>query len=252
MDTSKGYIKLPRALLDEEISRKPCALALFVHLLTMANREPRVWNGLQVERGQVVTSRRSLSKRCGMSEAQVRAALSYLSDRALARLSARSSARSGGGALARLSARGYTLITICEFDSYEGEGDTVRPVLRPVQNEKSARSTTRAAATIKEDINILSIIDLPEFVEIVREWMDYKRERGQAYKGRKGLTQFYNRLRQYSGGDPVKARSLIDDAMAANYATVYPPRDPRGNRTSAASGRLEVPPFTPGNFVSTL
>lgn len=253
MDTKQGYIKLPRELLAQPIAAQPQRLALFVHLLLMANREAKIWNGVRIDRGQILTSLRSLSTSCGLTVSGVRTALEGLRREGVARFSARISARSESGPAARLSARGYTLVTVCNFDSYEGSAVEARTVIRTVQNAEPARLPARFSAPTKEDnIDILSIIQDPRFVDIVREWIEYKRERGQAYKGRKGLTQFYNRLRQYSGGDPVKARSLIDDAMAANYATVYPPRGPRGNRTSAASGRLEVPPFTPGNFVSTL
>lgn len=254
MDTKHGYIKLPRELLAAPIAKQPPRLALFIHLLLMANREAKEWNGVRIERGQVITSLRSLSMSCGLTVSGVRTALEGLRRDGVARFSARISARSESVQAARLSARGYTLVTICNFDNYDGFAVETRTVIRTVQNAEPARLSARPSAPTKEDnnINILSIIQDPRFVDIVREWMEYKREKKQAYKGRKGISQFYNRLLELSGGDPGTARRIVSEAMAANYATIYPPKTPRANMPRPDTrGRVEVPEYTESNFKST-
>ena len=50
-----GFVKLPRALLLEPWAQSPACLALFIHLLAGANREAKEWQGVRVERGQLVT-----------------------------------------------------------------------------------------------------------------------------------------------------------------------------------------------------
>lgn len=86
----------------------------------------------------------------------------------------------------------------------------------------------------------------------MQEWVEYKREKKQAYKGRKGLSQFYNRLRDLSGGDPETARLIVSEAMAANYATIYPPKTTRtAGLNPATRSRTEVPEFDSSNFKST-
>lgn len=255
MDTKQGYIKLPRELLAQPIAAQPQRLALFVHLLLMANREAKTWNGVRIDRGQILTSLRSLSTSCGLTVSGVRTALEGLRREGVARFSARISARSESGPAARLSARGYTLVTICNYDSYEGSAVEARTVIRTVQSAEPARLSARLSAPTKEDnnIDILSIIQDSRFVDTVREWIEYKRERGQAYKGRKGLSQFCNRLRELSGGDPDTARRIVSEAMAANYATIYPPKAPRPAAASPSTrARTEIPEYDQNNFKSTL
>ena len=254
MDTKPGYIKLPRELLDRPISRHPQHLALFIHLLLMANREAKEWHGISVERGQVITSLRSLSMSCGLSVSGVRTALQGLHWEGVAQVSAQVGARPLTGGRAQVAAQGYTLVTICNYDNYEGPAVEVCTRSRTPQSDAPAHLNAQVSAPTKENnnIDILSIIDDSRFLEIVQEWAEYKREKKQAYKGRKGLSQFYNRLRELSGGDPETARRIVAEAMAANYATIYPPKTPRASMPNPSTrGRVEVPEYTENNYKST-
>jgi|GEM_PF-6651360 len=253
MDTKPGYIKLPRELLAWPLCRRPQHLALFIHLLLMANREAKDWNGIRIERGQVVTSLRSLSMSCGLTVSGVRTALNGLCREGIAQVSAKVGARPQKGEPAQVAAQGYTVVTICQYDSYEGLAVAARTGSRTPQDETPAQVAAQVSAPTKEKyIDILSIIDDPRFLDIVREWAEYKREKKQAYRGRKGLSQFYNRLCELSGGDPDTARRIVEDAMAANYSTIYPPKIPRASAPSAGSnGRVKIPEYTESNFKST-
>ena len=253
METKPGYIKLPRELLAAPIARQPQRLALFVHLLLMANREAKEWNGVRIERGQVITSLRSLSTRCGLSVSGVRTALNGLCREGIAQVSAKVGARPQMGGPAQVAAQGYTVVTLCNFDSYEGPAVEARTGSRTPPSETPAQVAAQVSAPTRENnIDILSIIEDPRFLDIVQEWAEYKREKKQAYKGRKGLSQFYNRLRELSGGDPDTARRIVAEAMAANYATIYPPKVPRASMPSPDTrGRVEVPEYNESNFKST-
>lgn len=61
----------------------------------------------------------------------------------------------------------------------------------------------------------------PQFMPIVEEWLQYKKEKNQPYK-QKGLTAFYNRLMELSGGDVDIAKQIISQSMASNYAGIFP------------------------------
>lgn len=255
MDTKPGYIKLPRGVLDLPLSRRPQLLVLFIHLLLSANREAKEWNGIRIERGQVLTSIRSLSITCGLSVWQVRSSLEYLKREGFTHETTHKPARRKGEQTAHDPARGFTIITICYFDNYEGPLSESHTRNRTREIVPSAHESTHKPATPKE-INIYNILsniigDSP-LRDIVLEWVEYKQERGQAYKGRKGITQFYNRLRDLSNGDPDAARRIVSEAMAANYATIYPPKLPRPaipNRETRS--RTEVPEYDTSNFKST-
>ena len=253
MDTLPGYIKLPRELLSWPLSACPQHLALFVHLLLMANREAKDWNGIKIERGQVITSLRSLSTSCGITVSAVRTALNRLSQEGFAQVAAQVAARPQQKGSAQVAAQGYTIVTLCNYDRYEGPAIDCRTGSRTPQNETPTQVAAQVTALTKENnIDILKIIDDPCFQDIVQEWVEYKREKKQAYKGRKGLSQFYNRLRDLSGGDPETARQIVSEAMAANYATIYPPKTTRtAGLNPATRSRMTVPEFDFSNFKST-
>lgn len=262
-NTPPGFVKLPRAILSEGWTRRPYALHLFVHLLLSANREAKTWNGVRVERGQFLTSLRSLSTNCGLSISAIRSTLAGLQQAGVTRSTARLSTRSETGGVTRSAARGYTLVTICNFDNYEGlpvEGRTVR---RTVQSDTPAQSPARQPAPTKEiDINILSnVVTDARFLPIVADWLAYKRERDETYKGKKGLTAFYNRLQNLSGGDPDTARRIVDNSMANNYAGIFPEKTstpPGGGRQSVCNTstrpnpRISIGNPNPDDYKSTL
>ena len=253
MDTYQGYVKLPRALLGMPLSKQPQLLALFIHLLLNANRETKDWNGIRIERGQFITSLRSLSASCGITVSGVRTALKGLCREGITHVSAHVRTQPQKGISAHVTAQGYTLVTICNFDSYEGSSIDACTRDRTPQKETPASHSAHIGALTKEDnIYILSIITDRRFLSIVQEWVEYKREKKQAFKGKKGLTQFYNRLLDYSGGSPEKARIIVAEAMAANYATIYPLKSPRaGSPSLDTRSRVEIPKYTDGNFKST-
>ena len=274
-----GFVKLPRALLSEEWARKPAQVAVFVHLLLSASREPMEWHGIAIKRGQVITSYASLSASCGLTIWAVRNALKGLQEAGAARFSAHLSTRSKTEKAARLPARGYTLITICNYDSYEGFSEEGRTLTRTPLKETAARSSTRFPATYKEDIRnnidisspvedaglftpeatptpgpmaqaLTEIVKDNRFLPIVEDWLAYKRERRETYKSKRGLTQFYTRLVTLSTGDPETARRLINTAMANNWAGIFAERA-AVTSTPRPSTRIDIPSESAGDYEST-
>lgn len=59
-----------------------------------------------------------------------------------------------------------------------------------------------------------------DFIPVVNEWLQYKKERGQPYK-QKGFNAFYSTLLDLSHGDPDKARRIIQQSMANNWAGIF-------------------------------
>lgn len=62
---------------------------------------------------------------------------------------------------------------------------------------------------------------LPEFKEIVLEWINYKKSKKQTYKNEKSLQLMYKKLLQLSENNPLKAKAIINEAMANNYSGFY-------------------------------
>lgn len=100
-----GFIKLHRCVKEWEYKRNPKIFCVWIHLLIIANYEPKTWKGVSIKRGQCVTSTKSLAEGCGLSEQNVRTALKHLEI---------------NGSITSKSTNKYTLITICNYDSYQG------------------------------------------------------------------------------------------------------------------------------------
>ena len=66
----------------------------------------------------------------------------------------------------------------------------------------------------------LSIVESEEMLEVVKDWLEYKKERGESYKPR-GFSAFYKKLKEYSGGDVSKAKEIVETSMANNWKGIF-------------------------------
>lgn len=105
----EGWIKLHRKIEDWEWSSNPIVLALFIHLLLMANYEEKKWQGILIPVGSFITSIMRLSVLVGVSQQKMRTALKKLEST---------------GEIAMKSTNRFTMITICKYDSYQSKEDT--------------------------------------------------------------------------------------------------------------------------------
>lgn len=107
--------KLRRQFLEWEWHDSPSVTSVFVHLLFMASPEESSFRGSAVHRGQVAISVRALSVATGLSEKCVRDCLMKLEST---------------GEITHKGASKFTMVTICNYDSYginldsKGEQDT--------------------------------------------------------------------------------------------------------------------------------
>lgn len=74
----KGCVASPRDIYDWEYSHDPASMLVWFYLLHHANYKDKRWNGIEIKRGQIVTSVRSLSEKTGLSERKIRTSLTRL------------------------------------------------------------------------------------------------------------------------------------------------------------------------------
>lgn len=118
-------------------------VAMFVHLLLSANYEDGKWRGQVVKRGQVITTRASLSRATGMSEKAVRTCLAHLAASECVKIETR--------------AKQYTVITICKYDNYQ--------ISKPQDGQRAANerpTSGQQRASIKEEKESKNIICVSE------------------------------------------------------------------------------------------
>lgn len=75
----------------------------------------------------------------------------------------------------------------------------------------------------------LSFVD-EDFKDIFREWLEYKRDRNESYKSDKSLKMCYNRLLNLSDSNPEKAKLIIEQSIASNYAGLFELKNYGNNR----------------------
>lgn len=75
---SKGWISLYKKFTHWEWYKNINVKTLFIHLLLKASYKDTEWNGIEVKRGQVITSRQHLAEETGLTEQQVRTSIKKL------------------------------------------------------------------------------------------------------------------------------------------------------------------------------
>lgn len=98
------YIKLYRRLLNWEWYTDTNTKVLFLHCLLKANWKAGKWHGYSYQRGQFITSLRSLAKETGLSIRSVRTSLNHLIST---------------GELTSWNDNKIRLITVVSFDKYQ-------------------------------------------------------------------------------------------------------------------------------------
>ena len=100
----RGWIKIYRTLLDWEWFDDAETVQLFIYLLVTANYEDKKWRGMVVGRGQTIIGIEALAKRLSSTERKIRTRLEYLTN---------------SGAISRQTTNRFTIVTICNYDSYQ-------------------------------------------------------------------------------------------------------------------------------------
>lgn len=99
-----GWIKIYRILADWEWYTDSHMVHLYIHLLISANSRDKRWRGIEVKRGQLVTSLDKLHAQTGISVRSLRTCLERLEST---------------GEIEQKTTNAYRLITICKYGIYQ-------------------------------------------------------------------------------------------------------------------------------------
>lgn len=156
-----GYIKIDRKLKDWQWKTNPNTLALWIHILLEANYEDRTWKGIEVPKGTLITSLKSLSEKTGLTVQQTRTALSNIQTT---------------HEITIKSTNKYTLITVNKWEQYQGSSKTTTNKITNKKEETQQTNNTQINNTIRnkeiknkeieeEDINIIRSFLVEDFTE---------------------------------------------------------------------------------------
>ncbi len=135
----EGYVKIYRSILDWEWADNPEMFYLWCRLLLKAEPKRRRWNGIVIERGQILTTIRDLAKESNLSVRQVRTILERLK---------------ATQETTHSTTHRYTIITICNYDRYnsdeEGERHSERHSQRHSGDTVATHSETPISTAVEE------------------------------------------------------------------------------------------------------
>jgi hypothetical protein len=132
-----GWIKLHRQFINWEWYDLSEMVHLFVHLLLKANHKDGEWRGIKLNRGQLITGLNQLNKETKISIQTIRSCLKKLEKT---------------GEINRETNNRFSLITICNYDSYNNEE---QPTNKQGNNQPTSnqQATNKQPTTNKNDKN---------------------------------------------------------------------------------------------------
>lgn len=111
----RGYVKLWRKIQDSDVWSDSTALHVWLYCLTRANYKQTKYRGTVIEPGQFVFGRESAGSALGIAPTTVRDAMKRLAK---------------WGYLRQNTASKFTVVTICNWDTYQQDEDTPPPADR--------------------------------------------------------------------------------------------------------------------------
>jgi len=123
---NKGFVSVHRNILDWEWWDDHNTTRLFIFLIIKANHTRKLWHGITINRGQVITGRNQLAKEVGLSPQQIRYCISKLKST---------------NEIATKATNKYTLVTICNYDKWQSL-KLVQPAKEPTKPPTSNQRVT--------------------------------------------------------------------------------------------------------------
>lgn len=144
MNNNQGFIKIFRKIIDWEWFKKPNTRLVFEYFLYKANYEDKMWRGIEIKRGQLITSLQKISEENGITMRQTRTALNDLQTT---------------NNIAIKTTNKYTLVTIINYDFYQSkEEKTTNKTTNKMHTKRQANDTQNDNnIRIKEIKNIRSV-----------------------------------------------------------------------------------------------
>jgi DNA-binding transcriptional MerR regulator len=134
-----GWIKLHRKFLDWEWFNKSEAVHLFLYMLIKANHKDGKWQGVDVKRGQFISSLGNISNATGLSIQVIRTNLKRLEK--TSEILVKSTSQ-------------FTIVTICKYECYQQENEEHNKQLTNEQQTINKQLTTNKNEKNNKEINM--------------------------------------------------------------------------------------------------
>ena len=214
---SQGWVKLHRQITEWEWYRDHNTLILFIHLLLTANHKDGNWQGKEIKRGEKITSLAHLSEETGLSVRNIRTSLKHLISTS---------------EVTKSTTAKYTLLKLKNYDNYQ-ESDKVSD--KQATSKRQGSDNKQECKTVKNEKKLIvkeNNLDFisPEYLVIVEEWLQYKKEIKDSYKSDMSIGKFYKQLLKLSDNDPSIARDIVDYSIGNGYKGVFAPKGGKSSK----------------------
>jgi hypothetical protein len=145
-----GWIRIHRKFLDWEWFNKSEAVHLFMYLVLKANHKDGQWQGIDVKRGQFITSFGKVSTDTGISLQTIRTLLKKFEKTNEINIQ---------------TTNKFTIVTICKYECYQQENE---PTNTQITNKQ--QTTNNQLTTNKNDKNEKKFI-IPTFNDVLEYCM---------------------------------------------------------------------------------
>ncbi len=236
----EGWIKIHRGITSHWIWNDPLKLKWWLDILITVNHTPAKVNiGMQLYecgRGQSIMSLSNWADRWKVSKDKARNFLVLLEK---------------DGMITHESLGKTTRITVCNYDSYQGDLHDSQTIIQRSNNDsQTITHTNKNDKNNKNDNNDkntpkkagfrnnsncdLSFVQ-QDFLEVFQCWLEYKKERRESYKTEASLQACYKKILKLSGGNVEKAHKIIENSMANNWAGLFELKDSPGRSNNFES-----------------
>ncbi len=200
-----GWVKIHRRILEWEWVTKPLTFRLFIHLLLKANHADGVWRGEFIPTGSLITGRVKLAQECGMTEREVRTALTHLKTT---------------NEVTIKTTKEYSIISITNWKSYQ-DNDQQNANERPTNDQPTTTNKNNKNNKKKEkDIGVL----IPDWINS-QNWNDYLEMRNRIKKPatERAKELILIKLEKFKqvGHDP---NQILEQSILSNWQDVYEPK----------------------------
>ena len=132
----EGWIKLHRKLVDWEWYTDSKMVHLLFHLVAKANHKDGKWQGIEVNRGQLITGRDVLKSQTGISTQSIRTCLDRLKST---------------NEITIKSTNKYSVITIVNYDSYQLNENTNQQLTNKQPTTNQQLTTNKNVKNVKNE-----------------------------------------------------------------------------------------------------
>jgi|Laugresbdmm110sd_1035091.scaffolds.fasta_scaffold04844_8 DNA-binding transcriptional regulator YhcF (GntR family) len=181
-----GWIKIHRKFLEWEWFNKSEAVHLFMYMLLKANHKDGKWQGIEIKRGQFISSLGNISNATGISVQTIRTILKKLEKTNEIELKSTSQ---------------FTIVTICKYECYQDENDDTNKQLTNNQQTTNKQLTTNKNEKNEKNNKYSFLASLLEHgfdEKLSLEWMEVRKQL-KAVNTETAFNSFISQVQKHGG-----------------------------------------------------